>query len=368
MRIAQLTYSYKPIIGGADVYADMLSRLLESHGHSLRVYQRATTAVDTAVRFLPNPLRVLGRGEFWTQALFLPLLRREIRQEEILIAHYPVYLLAAALCKGRVPALLGFSHGVTWDDRPRSLQGRIKRALAHRAFKIADAFVANDTFFLREMGLEAPPRQDLFCEIAPRRWCIPNCVPPDFRPAPPREDLLPLHAILLPRNIYRNRGILLAVEAFAIFLRYHPATHLLIAGAESQPAYAAEVRRRVEMLGISAKVIFQGHVPHEQMPAYYGAAEMCLIPSLCGEGTSISALEAASCGVAVISSNKAGLKDLPVVLAHVSPEELADTMLQVYPDRRRIGAEQREQVERNYSYERWSQAWMQVISQVAERR
>ena len=365
MRIGQITYSYKPIIGGGDVYADMLFRLLAQAGYSQRVYQHAAPAVGEELRFVPNPLARFGKGEFWTQALFLHRLREEIRREDIIIAHYPIYLLAAArLRRGRRPALLGLSHGVTWDENPGSTRAKIKRAVAQRAFAISDGFVANDTFFLREMGLDAPPRKNLFAEVAPGRWFIPNCIPPGFQPGTPDEEFRKLNAILLPRNLYRNRGIHLAVEAFGSFAPHYPETHLVIAGKESQPAYVAEVKVRVKELGLTERVIFRGHIPHEQMMTAYASSELCLVPSLCGEGTSLSALEAMACGVPTIATSVAGLLDLPTV--HCAPEAaaLAQAMLQVYPERRRIGKEQQGVVNRDYSYERWSQAWLEAIRQV----
>lgn len=365
MRIGQVTYSYQPVMGGGDVYAAMLFRLLAEQGHQQRVYQRRTAAEDPALRFVPNPLARFHRGEFWTQALFLSRLKADLLQEELLIAHYPVYLLAAArLRKGGRPALLGISHGVTWDERPGSVSARIKRAVARRAFRLADSFIANDTFFLREMGLAAPPRQGLFAQVAPARWFIPNCVPPDLCAGRPREELRARRPVLVPRNLYRNRGIHLAVEAFQYFAPEHPETHLLIVGEESQPAYVQEVKQRVKELRLEERVIFRGHVPHDEMADFYASSELCLVPSICGEGTSLSALEAMAGGVAVISTDVAGLKDLPTVQCPPEAQALAQAMLQVYPQRRRIGEEQKAQVAQDYSYERWSQSWREVILRV----
>jgi glycosyltransferase involved in cell wall biosynthesis len=367
MRIGQLTYSYQPILGGGDVYADLLRQIFTAQGYDQHIYQRITSAQDPVLRFIPNPLARLGKGEFWTQGLFLKRLRNDLCQEDVLIAHYPNYLLAAKrLCNNGKPRIIGLSHGVTWDDRPGSCRSHLKRALARRAFRTADAFVANDTYFLREMGLAAPPRTGLFTEIAPRRWFIPNSIPPGYQPGTSRADLQDLKPILLPRNLYRNRGIHLAVEAFAIFATHHPETHLLIAGEVGQPAYADYVKKRVADLKLQERVIFRGHVSHEQMPDYYASSEMCLIPSLCGEGTSLSALEAMACRCATISTNVAGLLDLPTVQCAPSPETLAQAMQSVYANKDDIAAQQHDQVTRDYAYERWAATWLQVVKQVAE--
>jgi glycosyltransferase involved in cell wall biosynthesis len=366
MRVGQITYSYKPLIGGGDIYAEMLAALLVEGGHSQRVFQRMAQSTDADICFVPNPLARLHKGEFWTQALFLPLLRRELQKEDLLIAHYPIYaLMAAHLRRKGKPALIGISHGVTWDERPGSARARLKRLIAKRAFRLADGFVANDSYFLREMGLAIAPRDRLYSEVAKGRWFIPNCIPPNYVMGRPIDELRDLKAIIVPRNLYRNRGIHLAIEAFHTFAARYPETHLLILGDRSQPAYAESLEQRVKALGLAERVQFRGHIPHAQMADFYASAELCLIPSICGEGTSLAALEAMACGLAVISTDVAGLKDLPTVQCAPEVSKLAETMLQVYPDKRQIGIMQKEQVARDYSYSRWAEAWSKIINQVS---
>jgi len=368
MRIGQITYTYQPITGGGDVYVSLLAQVLERAGHEVSVFQRsAPVAEDPNLHFINNPLARI-KGEFWTQAYFLAGQREELLKQDLLIAHYPIYLLAAArLLRGKTsPRLIGLSHGVTWDDG-RPISAIVKRALARRAFRRADGFVANDSYFLREMGLATRPRQGLFSEVADRRWFIPNAVPPEPPSARPRPELQGLQAIIVPRNFYRNRGIHLALEAFHCFAPHYPETRLVILGAKSQPAYAAEVEQRIRQLGLEKRVICWGHVRHETMEDFYASSEMCLIPSLCGEGTSLSALEAMAYGLSTISTDVAGLKDLPSVKCRPQAESLAEVMLQTYPRRGEIGAEQKALVTKEYSFERWAQTWLAVIQQAAEK-
>ena len=66
MRIAQLTYSYLPITGGADAYAEQLRRLLESAGHEVVTYQRYTRSDAFHIRRLPRlPWPLSGWGWRW---------------------------------------------------------------------------------------------------------------------------------------------------------------------------------------------------------------------------------------------------------------------------------------------------------------
>jgi len=363
--VSQLTYGYRPVAGGADAYADDLHHLLQELGLRSLVFQRpAPGAQGEDVRFIPNPL-ARAPFAFWTQAAFVPWRYPQLSRSQAIISHYPPYLLALlGLRLGRrPPALVGLSHGVFWDDRPGALRSRAKRALARAAFRLADAYVANDTHFLREMGLAVAPATRLFEQVAPGRWFIPCCVDTDcWRPLPPLPELAQLNPLLVPRHLYYNRGIHLAVQAFARFLPQHPETHLVIVGARSQGRYAAYIDYLVHELRLDGRVVFWGSVPRPQMPQVYASGRLTLIPSLCGEGTSLSALESMACGTAVVTTDVAGLADLPGEKAAPTVPALAAALEQAYPQRQELAARQRAQVLENYCQPRWQQGWRAVLA------
>jgi len=364
--VAQLTYSYRPVIGGADAYADDLHRLLGDSGFDSLVFQRrATGAEGEHVRFLPNPLGGLPFS-FWTQSLFVPWRYGQLGRAVAVICHYPPYLLSLLGLRlhRRRPALIGLSHGVFWDDRPGALRSRVKRALARAAFRQADAYVANDTHFLREVGLQVAPGTHLHQEVAPGRWFIPCCVDTDFwRPVGPLPEIAALQAVLVPRNLYYNRGVHLAVQAFARFSRDHPEAHLVIVGARSQSRYAAWVERLVAESGLGERVVFWGPVPRYDMPRVYASARLTVIPSLCGEGTSLAALESMSCGTPTVTTDVAGLADLPGLQAPATPEGMAAALAQAWDGREQYSRSQRERVAQQYSLPQWRQGWLRVLAQ-----
>jgi D-inositol-3-phosphate glycosyltransferase len=61
-------------------------------------------------------------------------------------------------------------------------------------------------------------------------------------------------------------------------------------------------------LRIDGKVTFLDAVPHEALPLYYNAADICVVPSYY-ESFGLVAVEAMACGVPVIASRVGGLKE-----------------------------------------------------------
>jgi glycosyltransferase involved in cell wall biosynthesis len=353
LRIAQLTYSYQPLIGGADAYADLLCTTLRSRGHEVWVYQRSAEVSDRFVRPAPGWQARVRPRDFWLVPYWLRTRRRELAAMDVLIAHYPNYCRAGYFH----PRLIGLSHGVTWDDEPAAWRSQKKRTLAREAFTRCARFVANDTFFLREVGVDIAPGERPFEEVAPGCWFIPNCVDTSQFSPPATSDRPPL--IVVPRNLYRNRGVHLAIQAFAALgLTDHT---MDVVGADGQADYAAELRAMVRDLGLTDRVSFVGSVDWRSMAPVYGRAQVCLIPSTCGEGTSLAALEAMACATATITTRAGGLPDLPAVHCDATAGSLAHAIRDVLPRWREVGETQHAAVTAGFPLARWQQAWSHVV-------
>jgi len=366
VQIAQITYSYKPITGGADVYAELLRRACEEAGHEVTVYQRPRQDVpdDRHVRFLDTPWRRLcgSKGEFWTLPFGLRRVRQELAAQDVLIVHYPHYHRFVEWH----PATILLSHGVFWDDRPGALRSRLKRSLARRAYRKARAVVANDTFYLREMGEDVHPGAEPFSEVVPGRFFVPNAVDIErFDRTEPHPRLTNLQAIVVPRNLYYCRGVHLAIEAFALCAHQLGEARLVVVGADSQPKYRRQCEDAVRAGGLSDRVVFLGAIPWAEMPQVYSGAELTLIPTLCGEGTSLAALESMACGVATLSTNVAGLADLPTKQCQPTAAAMARALVTLWPRRLEVGAAQRKAVRETYHLSKWGKAWLGVIEGVA---
>ncbi len=134
------------------------------------------------------------------------------------------------------------------------------------------------------------------------------------------------------------------IRAFARVQARVPAAQLVKVGA---PHFSGERQRLlglVHELGLDGRVRFLDHVPDEDLPLFYNAASVFVLPSFY-EGFGLPALEAMSCGTPVIASDRASL---PEVLGQggqlMDPEDiqgLADAVsdLLAEPERRAAASE-----------------------------
>ena len=103
------------------------------------------------------------------------------------------------------------------------------------------------------------------------------------------------------------KGVDILVKAVAD-LDMVGSTRLLIVGGDKQTDPLAEkLGALAASLGIAEKVTFAGPVPQSELPTYYGAADVLVLPSHY-ESFGLVALEAMACGTPVVVSRVGGLK------------------------------------------------------------
>jgi glycosyltransferase involved in cell wall biosynthesis len=168
--------------------------------------------------------------------------------------------------------------------------------------------------------------------------------------------------VLLPRNLYRNRGLHLAMEAFSQLPTRFSDYSLYIVGGDGDAGYRQELEALAAKLSLGNRVVFRGPTAHEDMPREYRRASLTLIPSLCGEGTSLSALESMACGTPVVATRVGGLPDLPCALAEPESGALAAAITQSLDTLGDLGARQLGAVRRGFGLQQWAADWLKAIA------
>jgi len=139
--------------------------------------------------------------------------------------------------------------------------------------------------------------------------------------------------LLYVGNLLPHKNVLSLLDALAI-LRRRRRARLIIRG-EGQPAYARAVRARVETLGLTDLVTFQGYAGAHALRDLYARAACLVLPSL-HEGFGLPVLEAMACGTPVITSSSSSLPEVGGDAAlQVDPHDaidLSDAMYRVLSD------------------------------------
>ena len=214
------------------------------------------------------------------------------------------------------------------------LQALTRRTVARAVRVIADS-ASTRADILRLLG--TPPE---------KVSVIPAGVGVEMRPIGAAEQMqalrrrygLPEHIILYLGTLEPRKNLPLLLEAYAQLRRTGCTHRLVLAGGKGW--YYEDIEATVTRLGLREEVLFPGHVPDEELPLWYNAADLFVYPSLY-EGFGLPPLEAMACGTPVITSNAASLPEVVgdaglIVDAHSAPA-LAEAMAQLLgdPQRRR---------------------------------
>jgi len=133
-------------------------------------------------------------------------------------------------------------------------------------------------------------------------------------------------------GVWRNHKNLPGlIRAFHILKTRYNLDYQLVIGGNEDPHYP-EVRQTWEKLGLENDIIRPGFISNQDLPIFYNAADIYVIPSFI-EGFGLIGIEAMACGTPVVSSNTSSL---PEVLGNAAEyfdpkdkNQMAEKMYQV---------------------------------------
>jgi D-inositol-3-phosphate glycosyltransferase len=114
------------------------------------------------------------------------------------------------------------------------------------------------------------------------------------------------------------------------YLQNSQGLRLVIIGGDKNSQYEMErLQKLSRALHIEGLVTFPGLIKHEELPYFYSAADVCVIPSYY-ESFGLVALESMACGTPVVATNVGNLKsiihqvDTGYVVMDNAPHHLAE--------------------------------------------
>ena len=174
------------------------------------------------------------------------------------------------------------------------------------------------------------------------------------------------------RQLFPRKGIRFLLEAAAQLKSRFPDLKVVLAGDGFE---RPQLTRLATDLGIAQDVTFLGWVPNTDLPPYYRAAAVSVIPSL-EEGFGIPAAEAMGCEVPVVASDAGGLPEVVengvtgLVVPRGDSDALAKaigTLLQD-PERRRVmGQAGRLRALRLFDWDRSAEQFEQLYREIGAR-
>ena len=148
----------------------------------------------------------------------------------------------------------------------------------------------------------------LIPQITPRSSVIYNALEmPDLKPTPPSFDA---PRILFAGRLVPEKGVDVAIDAFAAIASRFPNARLVIAG---DGTIRQSLEQRAIDLGIGSRVDFVGWVDPEKMPALINSSTIVVMPSRWEEPFGLVALQAGQMARPIIATRVGGL---PAVVLH----------------------------------------------------
>jgi glycosyltransferase involved in cell wall biosynthesis len=339
-RAVALFAKAEPAMTGTARYAAALAAELPRLGYTVRL-RRSDPLWPAA---LTRPARRLGfdLDAFWTS---YPLIVGRPRGQ---LLHLTAQTLATALLgpRPRCPTVVTVHDILPYtlrDDRrlgtTRHPIDRLFYRLALRGIGRADLILADSRYTAAELAATVDIPEE-------RARVVPLGVDAGrFRPAPLTDELRARYRLVEGERyvVYvgsedPRKNLSALWRAFAAVHARHPEARLLKIGAAHHQAERGRLEELGRTLGIAPAVRFLGQVPDEELRALYGAAAVCVVPSLY-EGFGLPVLEAMACGVPVVASNRTSLPEvagdaalvvepLPAGLATAIERVLGDPALQ----------------------------------------
>ena len=376
--------------GGMNVYVRELSRELGQRGVAVDVYTRRIDPSLPEVELFGENVRVVnlkaGPVAFMDKNLVLDNLpeficnvlrfsQRQDLQYDYIHSHYWLSGWAGLLLSRRwcVP------HAVTFHTLGR-LKNRAKAGPAEtdrraeveaRVATSADAIVVSSEHE-RQALVELYGAHWDHIHVVPSGVDLGRFQPLDRASSRARLGLDGKEILVAVGRMDPVKGLDMLIQATALLKDHDQLRVLIIGGGDGDPELA-RLKALARAEGVADRVDFLGARPQVELPTYYSAADICVVPSHY-ESFGLVAAEALACGTPVIASKVGGLQTIVqdgengLLVPWRSPQAFAESIDWLLADRAmrdRFAAAARPSVER-FSWDILAEHVYQVYRAMAE--
>jgi len=375
VRIAIFTNAYKPAISGVVTSIALFRQGLHAAGHQAHIFAPEYEDYQDGEPYVFR-LPALDLSDQLNVSIVLPLknlieLTLHGIQPALIHSQHPVWMgdLAATFAREmQLPLVFTFHtqyelYAQSYSPFAAKIAGRLTEERVRRYLKQC-AHIISPTESIREM-LETT------FDLGGKVTVIPTPVDLErFRVAAvgevrERYGLRDAELLLYVGRIAKEKGLDLLLEAFRVVHARRPKTRLMLVG---KGPYEEEAQALARQLGLGEAINFVDAVPHEQIPAYYRAADLFVFSSTT-ETQGLVLLESMAAGTPVVAVEAPGAVDLISgggLLTRAESADLARGILEVLsrPDELERLARQAETVAARYSISSATDRMLAVYQQV----
>jgi glycosyltransferase involved in cell wall biosynthesis len=278
--------------GGAERYVLELEKIVRSLGLNMLVVQLGDRENKNGFWICNyNAVQVVGLSIENPENLILEI--EQFLIHDALIIFSPFTLAMNSKKKIRS---IGISHGVFWDSPNYHTNQNALHAAVNRINRLVSVDT-NTVNSLRSLGMG---------EVIKNKYeIIKNFYEPQTFSINQSTSADAIN-ILYPRRLYEARGFYLICEILSEILSIDPRVTLTFLGSGDEQ----ELDVAKKLVTLNPGRVFHHTESPEDVWGHYFNSDIVLIPTMYSEGTSLSAIEALSCGKIVIASDVGGLTDL----------------------------------------------------------
>lgn len=177
--------------------------------------------------------------------------------------------------------------------------------------------------------------------------------------------------VLFVGRLVERKGPDYLVSAFRKVALEVPNARLVMVGGGPMEA---SLKKQAEQLGISGKIAFCGEIPNAELPKYYCAADIFVLPSIIDrhgdmEGQGVVYAEAMACKIPVIGTDTGGIpdvisRDVGLLVKEKDPEDLANGIIKLLKDsklRKSMGEKAYKLVQERFSWDRIAEVYVRIF-------
>jgi D-inositol-3-phosphate glycosyltransferase len=317
--------------GGLNVYVREVAAAFSERGIATDIFTRRQSPDDPELEFVAPLSRVIylpaGRGldkyALYNQtpafaARIAEFAEREAVSYDMLFSHYWLSGEVACILRPRVASgwahiahTLGLVKNLALADGARpepALRIRVEGEIAQQADLLIASTAEESTELVN--AYHADPGR---VHVIPPGVDLSMFHPIDRDEARRKIGYGPGRLVLFVGRLERLKGVEVAIRALALLRdRSHDDVRLLVLGEDSREGDESEKERLKAValeVGVRDRVDFLGSVAHHELPFFYSAADVCVMPSY-SESFGLVGLEAQASGKPVVGSDVTGLRSV----------------------------------------------------------